>query len=133
MLVTFLTCFALYAYMRLWICALLLFIMACAQETIPETATAPKPAPGPVETGPEPAPLVPKLSRVQVPEQVVVLADDCVKFGCPRGAEIVADTSSGLFYECNCSRAKWIYPENLLCFADSGDAMESGYRSAQSC
>jgi len=118
-------------------CALLFFIVACAptpEPSIPEQVSIPVPEQTRIPVAAE----EPIVESERIPEQEVQVVkkseepDECMAFGCP-GFKVVADMEMDLFYECNCQRASWIKPENILCFETEAGAIERGYRKAQSC
>lgn len=91
---------------------------------------------------PEIIPAAPKLEVTAeeipvAPTEIVVsepqTPESCLALGCLRGTNVVGDVKSDIFYECNCTFAKWIKPEDMLCFTSASAAMESGYRQAESC
>ncbi len=130
-------------------CALLFLIVACvpvSEVSTEPVAVAESPEPVAVEESPVPIvaePVAEVLEPVAVPveplqkSRVIVEqseeSNDCLKLGCPFDAAVVADLVSDLFYDCSCPKAKWIKPEDALCFESAEYAIERGYRKAESC
>ena len=127
-------------------CALLFLIMAC----VPVSEVVPSPEPVTATAEVEVVPATPVSATVDVLEPAVepveslpksrVIVEqpeeepsDCLKLGCPFPAVVVADIVSDLFYDCGCPRAKWVKPEDALCFESEEHAIERGYRKAESC
>lgn len=109
--------------MNKWSFALLLFLIACTSSKLPAVISTPESEP----TVPVVPTLAPKVStEPPTPES-------CLALGCLRGTQVVGDVKSDIFYECNCTFAKWIKPEDMLCFASVSAAIERGYRQAKSC
>jgi len=59
--------------------------------------------------------------------------NECSELGCPLGTALIGDAKTDLYYECKCTFVKWIKPVHLLCFDSEEEAMERGYRKAESC
>ncbi len=126
-------------------CALLFLLIACA----PVAEVVPSPEPVITVAEVEEVPVTPESTKAEVLEPSVKPVDplpktriiveqsevpnDCLKLGCPFDAVVVADIVSDLFYDCGCPRAKWVKPEDALCFESEEHAIERGYRKAESC
>ncbi len=75
-----------------------------------------------------------KATKVIVEQPPIVLEEnECSEIGCPLGTTLIGDAKTDLYYECKCTFVKWIKPVHLLCFDSEEEAMERGYRKAQSC
>jgi hypothetical protein len=123
-------------------CALLFLIVACVP--VAEVVPSPEPVttvvveevpvtPVPEEVLEPVAVPVEPLPKTRVIVEQTEESNDCLKLGCPFASAVVADVVSDLFYDCSCPRARWVKPEDALCFESAEYAIERGYREAESC
>ena len=59
--------------------------------------------------------------------------DECVNLGCPEGTQFVGSKNSDKYHYCNCTWAKKIKTENLLCFQGVEEAKADGYVPCKVC
>jgi len=59
--------------------------------------------------------------------------DECTSLGCPGGTQFVGSKSSDKYHYCNCTWAKKIKPENLICFQSKEEAQGEGYVPCGTC
>lgn len=53
--------------------------------------------------------------------------ESCINLGCPENSIYVGSKNSDKYYECDCSYAKTILPQNIICFATDGEALARDY------
>lgn len=58
---------------------------------------------------------------------------DCVALGCPVGTMFVGSKSSNKYHSCDCTWAKKISAQNLVCFKSMEEAQNSGYIPCKVC
>ena len=58
--------------------------------------------------------------------------NSCMELGCPKKDVYVGSKDSDKYYECRCSWAKNILPENLVCFSNDEEATEDN-RTKSEC
>ncbi len=60
-------------------------------------------------------------------------SERCAKLGCQIGTIAVASKYGDVYYNCACSAALIITPENLACFSTLQDAISAGLRETRKC
>jgi len=63
----------------------------------------------------------------QQPEAGLVTCED---LGCPEGSQFIASSESNVYHECSSPYAQAILPQNRICFYNSSEAEQAGYRPA---
>jgi hypothetical protein len=117
--------------------------MACNTiQQQPEPAVIPSEEPTVEPTIPStPVPVEVEKTQLKATKTIVIVEqppivleeNECSELGCPLGTTLIGDAKTDLYYECKCTFVKWIKPVHLLCFDSEEEAMERGYRKAESC
>ena len=63
----------------------------------------------------------------------LVEENSCVELGCPSETGFVGSVNSDKYHYCDCTYAKKIKSENLICFSDEQEAQEQGYSPCGVC
>ncbi|MBD3252575.1 hypothetical protein GF386_02500 [Candidatus Pacearchaeota archaeon] len=65
-----------------------------------------------------------KQSSPEIPNSKEKSENRCLELGCPKETIYVGSKNSDKYYSCECSWAKNIEPENLVCFKSDDEAIE---------
>jgi len=72
-------------------------------------------------------------TTVQPTTTTTLVSNSCVNLGCPAETKFVGSKNSDKYHDCDCSLAKKIKQENLVCFKSKEDAEAKGYKSCGTC
>ena len=81
---------------------------------------------------------IPTTTLTSTTEQVTGIVQqetnsDCEALGCPSGTMFVGSKTSKKYHSCDCTWAKKISSQNLICFKSIEEAEEKGYVPCKVC